>query len=132
MSLTKKQMVICLRNSLEIYIDAEIAETLMDDLHSGRIKGFIKIAGRMLNVVDISAVVPPEDMIDLSKRRNGQWRCDKGVWHDRGTKCDCIDNDLLERNKRIAQAIKDCGKCHDGYVQDSECFVTKCDCIKNL
>lgn len=130
--LANPQKCIVLRNGLEIWIDSTKATQIEDDWISGRLKGPLRIEGRIINTADISAIALPGDMYDLSHRKNGQWKCQAGRWHDRGEKCNCpslVEQDYM---KRRAEAIKNCKRgCDNGYVKAGN-GMRFCECISLL
>lgn len=128
----KPQLVICLRNGIEIYVDEEIGRELMEDRVAGRIKGDIIIAGRCLNSVDISGIVFPRDIEDNVRRKSGMWKCKHGTWHSKADKCDCIDKEQKDKILRQAEAIAKCGKCVNGYITLEDKSMTMCECIIGL
>lgn len=128
----RRQYVICTREGIKIFIDAEKGQAFSEDLVSGEIKGFVRIEGRTLNAVDITGIVFPEDIEDLTRRKNGEWQCQQGKWHERGRQCDCMAREEVERAEKIKIAIKNCGKCVSGYLLDDEGKVYPCKCWSEI
>lgn len=85
-NLAKNLMCVLMRSGLEIWIDEDKMDKIMALLEQ---KGFIKIGKEIINTVDVSGIFTPETMVDFSKRKNGQWKCSEGEWHDRFDKCQC-------------------------------------------
>jgi hypothetical protein len=84
--ITKNLMCVLMREGVEIWIEEEKLEPLMGMLETKR---FIKIDGRVINVADISGIYPAVDMEDRTRRMNGQWKDENGIWRNRGEwKCD--------------------------------------------
>ena len=84
--ISKKLMCILMRENLEIWIEEEKLEPLMAMLETRR---FIKIENRVINTADISGIYPASDMEDRTRRKNGQWKDEEGIWRNRGEwKCD--------------------------------------------
>lgn len=104
--LVKIQRCLIMRNGLEIWIDEEKAEIIGNDLVKGQLKGILKIEGRYLNTVDIIGIFTAEDVSDLTCRKNGQWKCENGQWHDKNKKCDCVDETKKEMDKLYPDFIK--------------------------
>ena len=88
-NLTKAQRCIKMRDGIEIWVDEDKVIKIQDDLINGNVGRFITINGSMLNVVDITGIYRPEEMEDVKRRKNGEWKCKYGVWHTRGQECDC-------------------------------------------
>jgi hypothetical protein len=38
-------------------------------------------------------------MEDYTRRKNGQWKCKYGNWHDKGEKCNCEFYNLTDEEK---------------------------------
>jgi hypothetical protein len=87
-NLVKEQVCLYLRNGIEIWVDKDKAKDFSKDLIDG-LKAFVYIEKRLVNTVDIVGIFQPDDLEDLKRRKNGQWKCDKGAWHDRGEYCGC-------------------------------------------
>jgi hypothetical protein len=108
--IARQQKVLVLRNGLEIWIDKDKAEEIENDWVNGNLKGAFKIEGRTLNTSDLSAIVKPLDMEELRRRKNGQWKCRFGVFHDRGEKCSCevdLENKRnIERTRIMLDELK--------------------------
>jgi hypothetical protein len=50
---------------------------------------FVKIGGQLVNPFEILGVFTPEAMEDRQRRKDGQWKCLKGTWHEKGVGCGC-------------------------------------------
>lgn len=124
------QKCIVMRNGIQIWTDARKAEQFERDWRAG-LKAAVGFEGRTLNTVDIIGVFMPEDMDDMTRRKNGQWLCQHGTWHDRGEKCACRPKEERELAERRAKAIKECGKCMNGWVQ-GENGMKPCECVKSI
>lgn len=140
--ITKIQKCLMIRNEIEIWLDEEKWKRLEKVLSMDKngLPKFINIEGRFVNVVDIVGIFKPQDLEDLKRRKNGQWKCKYNVWHDRGTNCDC---DALEKQKqkeeeerKIQEAIKNCGKCDNGWIrfntEGNPILPIRCKCVKDL
>jgi hypothetical protein len=89
--LAKRQNCIVMRNGIEIWIDEEKRGPLSDILLSLSSHKFIKYDGRLINSADLTGIFSPDDMADLTRRKNGQWQCEMGSWHEKGGDCQCAD-----------------------------------------
>jgi hypothetical protein len=78
---TKEQMVLSIRNGVEIYIDKDKMPELLKVIQSNK---FIKLGDSMINTADISGIFTAEELESSIRRKNGQWKDKKGVWHDKG------------------------------------------------
>ena len=84
--ITVPQKCILMRNGVEIWLDSEKAERFGNDWTAG-LKAVVKIEGRFLNTVDITGIYSPEDLENLTRRKNGEWQCKKGYWHAKFENC---------------------------------------------
>jgi hypothetical protein len=83
--LTKKLMCILMREKAEIWIEKDKLEPLMGMLETKR---FVNIDGQIINTADISGIYSAETMEDITRRKNGQWKCEAGnYWHNKGEIC---------------------------------------------
>jgi len=87
--LANKQKCLIQRNGVQIWLDDEKAEKLQQILSAITEHKFIQFDGRTINTADCTGIYLPIDMDDMSKRKNGQWQCNKGTWHDKSSKCEC-------------------------------------------
>ena len=97
--ITKPQKCILMRNGAEIWIDEDIADQL-DDILAAPIKSrFVKVGRNTLNTADITSILPPEEMIDITRRKNGMWKCKYGHWHEKFEQCSHGVNGLEKYKK---------------------------------
>lgn len=114
--LAKKQMCLVMRNGIEVWLDEEKAKNVGAQLQSGA-KGMMLVEGRYINSVDLIGIFPARDMDEQVRRRNGQWKCSKGTWHDRAEKCICSDPTEKELLQKKAEVYGKCGKCVKGLIE---------------
>lgn len=86
--LAKKQVCVLIRSGLELWIDAEREEEL-EKVLADSTKRFIRINGQLVNPFEVLGVFTPDAMEDRQRRKNGQWKCLKGNWHDKTHMCEC-------------------------------------------
>ena len=91
--LSKNLVCICVRNGVQIWIEKERAENLRNVLNKLEKHHFIEFEKEFINTADIIGIFSPESMDELTRRKNGQWKCKTGFWHDRGKKCACEENE---------------------------------------
>lgn len=102
--IAKEQKCIVMRNSVELWVDAEKAAKFQADWEGQQIKGAVGFEGRTLNTADIVGVFKPEDMEAVTRRKNGEWQDKKGRWLQKGDKvCPGCGN--------IIPFGKTCGNC---------------------
>ena len=89
--ISKSLRCVLLRNGVEIWREQDRMEVLGESLIGSQKVGFIKVDGEIINAADITGIFTPETMDALTRRKNGQWRCVLGQWHDRGARCYCED-----------------------------------------
>jgi hypothetical protein len=87
--LAKNLVCIVVRNGIWVWVEQERAKILINVLGQNNCPQFITYEGRMINKADITGIFLPEDIDAYTRRKNGQWQCDKGKWHNRGVACDC-------------------------------------------
>ena len=129
--ISKSLMCVQMRSGVEVWVEAERAEALQDVL--GKISGskFIRFDEQTLNTADIVGVFRASTMADVTRRKNGQWQCHRGTWHDKGEDCPCLTKDAEEQVRRRHEAVKACGKCEGGWVRGNDTAAI-CPCIANL
>lgn len=85
---SKKQMCILIRYGIELWIDQERSQRLLNALQ-GTDTRFVELDGRLINRADLVGIFEPKDLMDMKRRKNGEWTCEKGEWHSRNQECDC-------------------------------------------
>lgn len=80
---------VLIRGGLEIWIESDRADKLIEGLKRQDAPRFISIEGQSINTFEILGVFTPGAMEDRQRRKNGQWKCMKGNWHDKGNICEC-------------------------------------------
>lgn len=129
--ITLKQKCVVMRNGVEIWCDEEKADRFGADCVAG-MKGVVKFEGRFINTADFVGIFYPADMNDLVRRKNKQWKCKSNNWHDMGEKCKCLSIQEEELKRKRDEAIRNCGKCQNGFITGEGNVVKYCECIKNL
>jgi hypothetical protein len=88
--LATKQLCIYVRNGIEIWLDEEKAKEFGDDLNNESVGKFNMIEGRLINTADIVGIFTPQDLEELKRRKQGQWKCKHSNWQPKEiTHCDC-------------------------------------------
>lgn len=119
--LTQNLKCLVMRNGIELWIDGEKAEILESKLSNLDKHVFFTYEGRVINTADISGLFTAQDMADQEKRKNGQWRCERGNWHDKKSKCEC----------RELRKCSKCGKVEPSFWMEVEGGICG-ECWKNL
>lgn len=86
--LSKELMCVQIRSGVEIWVEKDRAANLMKLLTTADTK-FIEFDGQIFNRADIVGVFTATTMEELTRRKNGQWKCAKGAWHDKRQDCEC-------------------------------------------
>lgn len=81
-------MCVQIRTGVELWVEKDRAGNLMTLLTTTDNK-FIEFDGQIFNRADIVGVFTATTMEELTRRKNGQWTCSKGTWHDKRQQCDC-------------------------------------------
>jgi hypothetical protein len=89
MEISKQLKCIVLRNGIEIWAESERMQTLIGALRTIKESKFIEYDGQVINTADITGIFSPDTMDDYRRRKNGQWQCSHGAWHDKSEKCEC-------------------------------------------
>lgn len=80
---------VLVRGGLEIWIENERAEKLLELIKSPNSPKYVTINGESINTFEILGIVTPQAMEERSRRKNGQWKCMKGIWHEKSQGCQC-------------------------------------------
>lgn len=102
--LTKNLVCVCIRNGAQIWVESERADNLKKTLNNSEKHRFIEFENEFINSADIIGVFSPEVMEEITRRKNGQWKCKYDKWHDKFKKCECaiekMSGEDLARNSR--------------------------------
>lgn len=88
-----------MRSGIEIWFERERAERLQQVLEQLKQHMFVSFEDRTINTADIVGIFTANDMELVTRRKNGQWKCNEGTWHDKGEKCECL-TDAQRENTR--------------------------------
>jgi len=83
-AIAKNLLCICVRGGLEVWIDQEKLEPVVQAIKK---KELIRIGNTVINPVDISGIFEAKDMEDRNRRKNGQYQCRYGFWHEKFDQC---------------------------------------------
>ncbi len=95
MSLVKSQMVVILRNGIEVWLDQDKAEKLQAILKEINGSKFISFEGQTFNTADITGVFTPQTMNELGAKKRGEWVCEQGYRHSKEEKA-CHGHQKIE------------------------------------
>lgn len=94
------------RNGVEIWLDENKAIKLSEYLETNPTDRFIKIEGQTVNIADITGIYDEQFMLDLTRKKNGDYICNKGNWHTKGETCMCRPQEDRTREKYLVEKIK--------------------------
>ena len=86
--ISNKTYVIKMSDGTLIYISQEQADNLKQILQSEN-KTFIDVEGQAISTRYINGIFTAEVIDSEIRRKNGQWKCEYGTWHDKGQQCGC-------------------------------------------
>ena len=87
--IAQKQLVLRMKSGIEIWIDEDKADKVMSYLQTQK-TGFGTIEGRLVNLVEIEGIFSPIDLLELSYRKQGMWKCKYNNWHNKNEDCTCV------------------------------------------
>ena len=89
--LTVDLRAIRMMSGITIWIEAAKAKKIEDMLATPRSQwpALLKVGDELIAPSSIEGVFTPATMESDQRRKNGQWQCKSGTWHDRGETCDC-------------------------------------------
>lgn len=130
--ITTSLVCIVIRGGMEIWMPGDKL-TSFDTQYSQARKngGLLFFEGERINPADVVGVFKAQTMEATTRRKNGQWLCQQGTWHDRQEKCLCTSRDEKARNEAITAAIKACGKCNNGW-ENGTAGVRRCRCVAHF
>lgn len=92
--LSKELRCVSVRGGVEIWVEKERVEQLEKILTSSDRHGFIKFGDEVVNTADVVGIFTPATMEEVTRRKNGEWKCKQGNWHERREKCGCKESKL--------------------------------------
>jgi|TARA_R100001530_G_scaffold1410_2_gene2577 hypothetical protein len=98
-AIEKEQMCVCMRHGIEIWTTKDKAQELKQALQNITSSTFVGFEGRVINTADVIGIFFPEDMEDMVLRKNGQWKCKAGTWHEKFKECLCFKKDIGEMSQ---------------------------------
>ena len=129
--ITKAQVCLTMRNGAQIWVDADKAKALMDQLvnQASGAHRFVRWEGELINTADVVGIFKPGTMDAVTRRKNGQWQCGAGTWHGQDEKdCGCASAADREIIRKREEVIRACGKCVNGFIIDGG-SARACECL---
>jgi len=84
--ITKKQSCVKTQSGAEIWIDEDKVKELLTEINKG--SNLILLKDNWINPRGIE-ILTAQEMENITRRKNGQWFCKHGCWHEKGAKCEC-------------------------------------------
>ena len=106
--IANKQKVLLTYDGIELWLDEEKWKKLEYALDN-QIGQFYEIEGRRVSKSNITGIWYPIDIEEKKRRKNGQWKCSYGRWHNRGENCECHKNKTEIENERRLKEMADAG-----------------------
>ena len=90
--LSKNLYCVQMRSGVEVWVEGEDTKKLQGLLEKLMGKHiFINFLDQTFNTADVVGIFSAATMEDNTRRKNGQWKCYAGEWHDRQERCECDD-----------------------------------------
>jgi hypothetical protein len=86
---------IVIRNGVEIWLEHDRASNFIDHLEKQTNHRFIRLGNELINSADIVGIFTAPTMEEVTRRKNGQWKCKKGIWHERKQECECRSKEYI-------------------------------------
>lgn len=102
--LATSQVCVIIRGDVELWIKAERRAELEAALND-KDKRFVKINGQLVNTFEITGVFTPDMVEERTRRKNGEWKCQKNTWHEKGQSCHC-----REYKETVTAIIRETGE----------------------
>ena len=126
-------MCVCMRNGIQIWIEQDKIQILTDILAQATSSKFIVFENQVINTADILGVFDAKTISDLTRRKNGQWQCARGEWHERNGDCGCHMEELRELYDEQKKIIDDCKECDEsGVIPTSDNKIAYHSCHKEI
>lgn len=85
------QRCVLLKNGIQLWLDEDKALQFLKDWQSMNEPKVLLVNGEAFSSTEIAGVYTSGAMDEYTRRKNGQWKCRVGSFHDRGEKCVCKD-----------------------------------------
>ena len=82
--ISKELKCVVIRGGIELWVEADKIEQLASAIERG---GLLRIDGNLANAKDVVGVYDAKVMEEVTRRKNGQWKCESGYWHNRNEEC---------------------------------------------
>ena len=97
--LSKNLKCIIMRSGVEMWMESDRAEVLQKMLLEITEHKFVSYENFTINTADITGIFTADVMEDKTRRKNGEWKCRWNSWHERNTKCECRNPEVVKKEK---------------------------------
>lgn len=88
--ISKNLKCILMRSGAEVWLEDEFMENVKSILSNSKESRFLKIGEQFINTADITGIFDANTMEDITRRKNGQWKGQNGLWYNKGDRvCKC-------------------------------------------
>jgi hypothetical protein len=98
---SKNLKCILTRSGVELWLEEEFLAGLENALLNSKESKFLEIGEEVINTADIVGVFNAKTMEELTRRKNGQWKCEFSTWHNRGENCFCWEKERYKNLDRL-------------------------------
>jgi len=110
-------------NGAEIWLEEDRIKNILLLLHPADKSipppAFLNISGSLneIRTAHIVGIFDAATMEATTRRKNGDWYCKGGEWHNRGDKCSHATLADKQAVQAKEQAYMACGQCNKGFVE---------------
>lgn len=94
--LSKKLFCVLMRSGVQIWVEQERAQNLQNALDAISSHKFVRFEEQTFNTADLEGVYSASTMQELTRRKNGEWQCQRGTWHQKKDECHCKSPEQIE------------------------------------
>jgi len=104
--ISKELVCLITMNKSEIWIEKDKLPSIMSLILENS-NNFIEINGGFVRASQIVEVKTVEQMEEVTRRKNGEWKCKYGTWHKKFEECNCkpVINEF-EKTKELYKPIE--------------------------
>ena len=101
-------MCVQMRSGVQIWEERENILKLQQILESIDSSKFVSFGEQTINTADIVGIFTAETMADYTRRKNGEWQCAYGEWHEKFDKCFCaeVEERMKQQEKQAKEWLK--------------------------
>ena len=103
--ISKELVCLITMNKSEIWIEKDKLPSIMSLILENS-NNFIEINGGFVRASQIVEVKTVEQMEEVTRRKNGEWKCKYGTWHKKFEECNCGKTDIAEKTKEFYKPVE--------------------------